>query len=311
MKVLSLDSLKGIVQYRELLEKYSIHYPYFQVEFFESFSGGVDKIKCIYEEVNGGLILYPFVLSEITLLNDGKKQYYDIASTYGYSGPMCFGLSDNEISSFICRLSDLELFSNIVTEFIRFPLKDELVFYPGEINTYQNNIKGKIVSADDQWKSFDHKVRKNVKRAKRENLTFKIYENHSVTDESILEFYDIYIDTMKRTNAKKEFFYSFECFKSFIINNLQSSMIITVYDGDNAISTELVLFDQESCYSFLGGTLREFFPKRPNDFLKFEVINWAREKGIQYFVMGGDTVKMMEYMNIKRHFSQMIAYLFM
>lgn len=92
---------------------------------------------------------------------------------------------------------------------------------------------------------------------------------------------------MKRTNATQFFFYSYEQFEKFILNNQKLCAICTVFDKDLAISTELLLLSNNSVFSFLGGTLAESFDKRPNDFLKFEVINWARSNGFKYYVLGG------------------------
>lgn len=72
----------------------------------------------------------------------------------------------------------------------------------------------------------------------------------------------------------------------------------TQYEG-KIISTELVIYGMESCYSYLEGTDREYFHIRPNDFLKYEIIKWAKEKGLRNFVLGGGMVRMMGYFSIK------------
>ncbi|MDD5457686.1 MAG: GNAT family N-acetyltransferase, partial [Candidatus Margulisbacteria bacterium] len=60
-----------------------------------------------------------------------------------------------------------------------------------------------------------------------------------------------------------------------------------VLNEGSVISTELVLYGSENCYSFLGGTDHVFFHMRPNDFLKYEIIKWAKEKGLKNFILGG------------------------
>ena len=40
-------------------------------------------------------------------------------------------------------------------------------------------------------------------------------------------------------------------------------------------------------FSYLGGTLADYFEYRPNDFLKYRVINWGREKGFAFYNLGG------------------------
>ena len=41
-----------------------------------------------------------------------------------------------------------------------------------------------------------------------------------------------------------------------------------------------------NCYSDFDGTNREYFDLCPNDFLKYEIIKWAKEKGLKNFVLG-------------------------
>ena len=49
----------------------------------------------------------------------------------------------------------------------------------------------------------------------------------------------------------------------------------------------MIIFGTENAYSYLGGTDRDYFDVRPNDFLKFEAIKWLKERGLKNFVLGG------------------------
>ena len=60
-----------------------------------------------------------------------------------------------------------------------------------------------------------------------------------------------------------------------------------VYFEDTLISSELVLYGPSCCYSFLGGTDRNYYNLHPNHFLKFNIMLWAKAKGLKYFVLGG------------------------
>ena len=59
-----------------------------------------------------------------------------------------------------------------------------------------------------------------------------------------------------------------------------------VYEG-KIVSTELVIYGSHNCYSYLGGTDAEYQFVRPNDFLKYEIIKWAKEKGLKNYILGG------------------------
>lgn len=56
---------------------------------------------------------------------------------------------------------------------------------------------------------------------------------------------------------------------------------------EKIISAELVIYGTENCYSFLGGTNKDYFELRPNDFLKYEIIKWACNKKLKNYVLGG------------------------
>ena len=100
------------------------------------------------------------------------------------------------------------------------------------------------------------------------------------------DFLRIYYSTMNRADAESEYYFSTEFYNN--LNKMRDNLMYfyTVYKG-KIISTELVVYGSENCYSYLGGTDREYFNTRPNDFLKFEIIKWAKRKGLRNFVLGG------------------------
>ncbi len=91
---------------------------------------------------------------------------------------------------------------------------------------------------------------------------------------------------MDRTEAEKEYYFSKRFYEE--IDKMKNNIMYfhVVYKG-KIISTELVLYGNKNCYSYLGGTDRDYFDVRPNDYLKFEIIKWAKEKGLTNFVLGG------------------------
>src|SRR5690606_16259956 len=113
-----------------------------------------------------------------------------------------------------------------------------------------------------------------------------IYHNN-ITKEIIIQFHEIYTGTMERNNASQQYFYGLEYFINLITNNPSNCAIIIIYKDGIPISTELLLFSGTTIYSFLGGTVLDYFYARPNDFLKIEVLKWARKKGYAYYFLGG------------------------
>ena len=208
-------------------------------------------------------------------------EYFDLVSPYGYGG-FWGSIPDHEALN--RTYPEFCISQHYICEFVRFELfSDYHVHYDGEVETRTHNVVRNLeMSLDEMWMDFKQKVRKNVKKANSNHLEI-IIEN---TDEHLQDFLDIYYSTMERSNAESEYYFSKEFFE--ILNRMSDNIMYfhVIYEG-KVISTELVIYGAENCYSYLGGTNREYFDLRPNDFLKYEIIKWAKEKGLKNFVLGG------------------------
>jgi hypothetical protein len=263
--------------------------PYFLPKYIDVFSGGLNNLICFSyaSENSNAIILLPGYLTPI-VIGDNETEYFDFISPYGYTGPIFSKETTNyDINDFWENVDEWNIKNNVVSEFIRFNLYGNEREYNGNVISTMLNIKGLIISAEDQWRNFEHKVRKNVKKAQDNNLKCKVFHKNEITSDVIRDFYKIYINTMKRTNANIKFFYSFDNFVSFINESPENCAICNVFYNDIIISSELVLLSEDTIFSFLGGTDENYFEKRPNDFLKYEMINWARDNEIKFFVLGG------------------------
>ena len=147
-----------------------------------------------------------------------------------------------------------------------------------------NVVVGLDLDAEERWRRYEHKVRKNVKKARRHGLTTTV--GPEFTDAA--GFADVYAGTMDR-RAAGEFYRFDEAFFRRLGEVLPGSFwVADTRDEDGAlVSTELVLVGDHHCYSFLGGTRREAFPMSPNDLLKHDVIDHAADAGLSAYVLGG------------------------
>lgn len=236
-----------------------------------------------------GTALYPFLLrpttSDPALSSAG--QYYDLLTPYGYGGPVWWGDSDPAAlaSEFWPSFHAWAAETGVVAEFIRFSLFEEtLLPYPGERTLRQPNIV-RSLGLDDEtlWMDFDHKVRKNIKKAQRSGLTVEIDLDGRRFD----AFYEIYTATMDRREASQTYYFPRAYFEA-IHRDLERQFLYahTLHEG-KIVSTELVLASGNRLYSFLGGTHASAFELRPNDLLKFEIMRWGRENGKRDYVLGG------------------------
>lgn len=210
-----------------------------------------------------------------------NKKYYDLVSPYGYGGFVIEGEDSNNVNATYdtwCKEND------IVCEFIRFNLFDKYQEkYNGKVENIKHNVIRRInMTPEEMIMDFEHKVRKNLKKAENNGLQIQIDE----TGKTLNEFLQIYYETMKRNEAKEEYYFKKDFFE--ILNTMKENIVyFNVIHNEKIISTELVIYAKNNAYSYLGGTLSQYFALRPNDFLKYEIIKWAYKKGIRNFVLGG------------------------
>jgi len=284
IEILDLNVITHRQKYKEALMSLGSKRPYDSLDFFLNFSNGFEKLICIYYKESDKLFLLPGYLKPIP----GFDGFNDFSSPYGYSGPIISKNADEDFIRTAWREIEKYFKSvNTISCFLRLALDSQIVGFQGEIHSTMKNIKGKILSEESQWLEFDHKVRKNVNKAIREDLEIKIVYGYELSEKDLLDFYTIYKDTMVRNNAQTNFYYSLETFKNFVNGSGDLCIFSFIYDKNKAISVEMALISDDSIFSFLGGTLSESFDKRPNDFLKIGLINWARTHNIKYFVLGG------------------------
>lgn len=210
-----------------------------------------------------------------------KDTWFDLSTPYGYGG---FWVEGEDDKSFEMEYEKYCREMGYISEFVRFHLFGgyESIFN-GLVESHTKNVVRSLdLGLDDMLMDFEHKVRKNLKKANKAGLEIEIDEN----GKRMKEFLNIYYGTMDRNNAKSNFFFPESFFKN--INKMIGNFVyVHVLLEEKVISSELVLYGTENCYSFLGGTISDYFYLRPNDFLKFEVIRWAKEKGLKRFILGG------------------------
>lgn len=207
--------------------------------------------------------------------------WFDLTTPYGYGG---FWVNGENFEAINKAYDEFCHERGFVSEFVRFHLFSEYQsHYSGTSETYSHNVVRSLdLTLDEITREFEYKVRKNLQRASASGLTVEI----DTRGERLEDFLEIYYGTMDRRNATESFFFSKQFFET--INKLNDNYIyIYVLNAGQVISTELVLYGSENCYSFLGGTNRNFFSMRPNEFLKYEIIKWAKEKGLKQFILGG------------------------
>jgi hypothetical protein len=213
----------------------------------------------------------------------GCEGIYDLTTPYGYGGAFTWGSPPVDIfwrawEAWIER-------TGIVCAFVRLSLfPDQLASFRGTVEESSLNVVCPLdLDPSAIWTGYEHKVRKNVNKARRAGLEVIV----DLDGEHLEDFLQIYRSTMERRNAGAEYYFPPEFFRRLIRNLAgQFAFFHVLWDG-RVVSTELVLSSVDHLYSFLGGTLTEAFDLRPNDLLKHAVIEWGRDLGKKAYILGG------------------------
>ncbi len=254
----------------------------------------------VYKEIDGdsdtftfeceyGMVSNTYIIRKVPWEIDSKT-YYDIVTPYGYGGPHAENVTDiiRLMQEYQNAFTAYCLEKNIICEFIRFHLFDNVDvrehFYGETIHMLDNVVVDTKGDFDtDIWMGYEQKVRKNVKKALRNNLEIIIEKNLDHLD----DFMSIYNSTMDRNNADDYYYFKADYFKRIAELLPDNFMYFHVLKDGKIVSTELVLCSEKYAYSFLGGTLTEYYEFRPNDFLKNEIIKWCNQTGREKFILGG------------------------
>jgi len=287
LEVQSIKDEQDIINYNHILTKFKKNSPFYSVEYC-NFSIFKNLCYFIFYKYNEPYILMPFYLEEINYdLHNKETKYFDAISPYGFNGPLLNQLvSDADLKLFWNEVDLWYQSNNVVTEFIRFNLNNNYLNYSGVLIPTLKNIKGKLIEFDDLWCNFKPKVRNNYRKATKSGLKSKVFID-DIDYQAISDLYAIYISSMVRNEASLHYYFSFDYFKYLIKNNSKSILLFLIYLGDKPISGELIIIDDKTMYSFLGGTIEEYFQYRPNDFLKIEAIKWGLKNNKKYFCLGG------------------------
>lgn len=250
------------------------------------FASEQDEPLAAYVETPSGFILYPFILRPVTASHlTQERSVHDITSPYGYGGAFHSHASEVDAKEFWSLFDDFCRTHEVVSEFTRLSLfEDRRLPYPGRTEQKLMNVVRDLQTPEDRmWREFDHKVRKNVNKARRLGVQVEVDE----TGARLNDFLRIYQETMDRRHASVGYYFP-RAFFDAIVRELpgQFAFFHALFD-ERVVSTELVLASADALYSYLGGTERSAFDLRPNDLLKFEAFRWGREHGKTTFVLGG------------------------
>ncbi|HZJ68461.1 MAG TPA: GNAT family N-acetyltransferase, partial [Candidatus Eisenbacteria bacterium] len=177
--------------------------------------------------------------------------------------------------------------NNIVSEFVRFhPLVRNAKKFKGmyEVKYSRQTVGTNLKKYDDPFQEeFSRSCRKNVRRALREGVSYKV----TAAPDNIDSFKEIYYQTMDRNNANEYYYfddqYFSQCLKYFKSNLL---IVKAIYD-DKTIAMGFYFIYDKTIHIHLSGTLNDYLYLSPAYILRYAVTQWGKENGYDLIHHGG------------------------
>ncbi|MGI6198754.1 MAG: GNAT family N-acetyltransferase [Candidatus Cloacimonadaceae bacterium] len=291
-----IDTLNNYKQWNELYNGLAARdkSPFFTPQYYQAYLEVENQpVQCfwVYQDEDNCLF-YPFLIRSVNALGyELDDEYYDLCGAYGYNGPLGKVKDPNFISSFNNELK-LYLHENkVVTEFVRYcPLVGNRKYhnYTEQINVLENVYVDLSKGPDYVWEEeFGYRVRTAVRKGASYNLETVFLSGEQIDADAIREFFAIYNSTMQRNEADDYYYFDLAFFTKLVEVMKDKVLLSTTYLGDKAISTELLLIDEQLCFGFLGGTLADYYEYKANTFQRWELIKHIGSLGIQKYSMGG------------------------
>lgn len=256
--------------------------PFAHPAYVREFENSASVAVCV--SWRSGDIVLPLILRQLRTeawMTD-SSELVDAETPYGYGGPLVKpGIAEGDRVAFLRDLRAWASRAHVVSLVGRLRVVDKEFELPAH-TIRQNIVRTTQMPLDELWFDYEHKVRKNVKRAQKHEVKILVDE----TGEYLDDFEAIYESTLDRRSAVDRYRFGTDFYRN-IIAQLPGTVLFHARLDGKIVSSEIVLSSDRWAYSFLGGTLPDAFASRANDLLKHEIMTWCHETGKQGFVLGG------------------------
>lgn len=265
-------------------------------------------IIIIVASVGKSVALIPFVLrriNDMALFKELDEELFDIITPFEYSGIITNAIHSDEKKVLFKELCNAvrEGLNNkiVVSEFVRFdPFLTDLssVCPDYEIRHAGANVFINLeLSEEEICGRFANAARKNVKTAMRGGL--KLYESDG-KDVDVELFIALYYESLRQLKSKPYYFFNRAYFLS-LVRECDGAKMLILRDSDGLpCAASILLYHGDTAHHHLTGYNHASLPKRPNDFMLYQLILWAKARGLKYLHLGGgsETIR-----NFKAKFS--------
>lgn len=270
------------------MNKPDIYFEYNYGKLYEKIEKGTCEIYEYRSDL--GTIYHMFIKREIPITIDGSK-WYDIITPYGYGGPIVINCKEKSkvklLEDFKEEFHKYCVENNVVSEFIRFhPVINNVYDFKSiyEVSNIRNTVGTNLVSFDDPFQSeFSKTCRKNIRKALKSGLSYKITQNPS----EINRFKEIYYSTMDRNEAQDYYYFNDEYFNQCTELLHENILLVEVIYNQKTVAMGFYFIYNQIIHTHLSGTLSEFLHLSPAYILRYVVTKWGKEKGYSIIHHGG------------------------
>lgn len=264
---------------------------YFEPNYGKLYEKIENGLSTLYEfKGDYGKIHHLFIKRQIDVEVDGTI-WYDLTTPYGYGGPIILeceeGKEDLLVEEFNKSFGQYCLDNNIVSEFIRFhPLYNNAQDFDTMYNVsyIRNTVGTNLADFEDPFQSeFSKSCRKNVRRALRDGITYRITEKPS----NINNFKEIYYSTMDRNDASDFYYFDDEYFDKCLSLIGDNILLVEAIYEEKTIAMGFYFVYNKNIHIHLSGTLSEYLHLSPAYVLRYAVTTWGKENGYEIIHHGG------------------------
>lgn len=240
-------------------------------------------------ESEDGKIINQYIIRKIPMLIDGK-QYYDIASPYGYGGPYIESCTNKErlLADYEYDFGKYCFDNDIVSEFVRFhPIIGNGVDFKEVYNTecIRKTVGTSLLSDNPFETEFSRSARKYVRRALKAGVEWKVIESPKNVD----SFIEIYYSTMERDKATDFYYFPREYFSRCLELFGDNIILVEAIYENKIIAAGFYICSGDTIHAHLSGTLKEYLDISPAYVIKYATAVWGKEHGYKLVHYGGGT----------------------
>lgn len=270
-------------EWQALLDEIGADDVYFSPDYVhinEQASGGT--AECFVYRNGNAVIAYPYLRRSI----DGHDMF-DLTSPYGFGGYVT-AAGQEDMAGFTTAFRAFCRETNVVSEFIRYHPFFENHRYATDdsLDVSEHQL---VVAADldqtppDLAASMAKDARKKIRRAGKSGITI----THDADWEGYQEFMALYDRTMTKKGASQFYHFSSDFFanlKDKLAN--RCALFIARLDG-RMVGGLLIFHGPVYAYNYLSCSDYDYTNLGTNDALQFAALEWARDRGIRRYLLGG------------------------